>query len=131
MYDSDSFFTLTLAGRIGLVAVSACFALFSLFVTRVLTIGRTGVARFIIWAAVYLGFVWISPQGYYAYYRIIFDDLPAQWVIGNPPAARELLELLSFRAPRTLSAHGIGILGWLMLVVTVWPQRRNCRDAAN
>lgn len=131
MYDSDSFFTLTLAARIGLVAVSTGFALFSLYVTRVLTINRNAVARLAIWVLLFVGFVWVSPQGYYTYYRLIFDSLPTQWVIGQPPGANELLNLLFFRARPTLSGHSVGILGWGMLVTGFWPQRRNCRDAAN
>jgi hypothetical protein len=131
MYDSDSFYTLTVWGQIGLVFVSVLFAILALGLTRMLVRYRPVIIRIPIWAVAFITFVWASPQGYYTYYRLIFDDLPAQSVIGPPPPPQELLALLTFSGPVTLSAHSVGVLGWFMLAVALWPQRRKCRDAAH
>ena len=131
MYDGDSFFTLTLLQRVGLAGLSVVFALAALAITRVMTVLRPMLLRPPIWAVLFISFVWASPQGYYAYYRLIIDGLPAQSVIGDPPRPEALFALLTFRGPATLSAHSLGILGWAMLVVALLPRRRKCRDAAN
>ena len=131
MYAGDSFFTLTVWGQAGLLAVSGLFALAALGLTRVLVRHRPLVTRVPVWAFVFLVFVWASPQGYYTYYRAIIPDLPAQWVIDGLPRPEMLLALLTFRGPATLSAHSLGALGWAMLVAALWPHRRKCRDAAN
>ena len=65
-------------------------------------------------ALIYWGFVWLSPQIYYTYYMMIFEGLPLQWVVRQPPALGDIGRLLTFRGPATMSAHGLGILGWSM-----------------
>jgi len=124
MYEGDSLFTLTLLDRIGLVAVSVVFALAALGLTRVMTYYRPYVIRVPIWAFLFISFVWASPQGYYTYYRLIIDGLPAQTVIGPLPPPGDIVSLLTFRYEATLSAHGLGLLGWAMLVVALWPRRK-------
>ncbi|MFL4468580.1 hypothetical protein ACERZ8_01340 [Tateyamaria armeniaca] len=131
MYEGDSFFTLTLWGRMGLLALSVLFALVALAVTRLMTYYRPLVIRIPIWAVLFITFVWASPQGYYTYYRLIFDGLPAQSVLGALPRPEEMIALLTFRHSATLSAHSLGVLGWAMLAIAIWPRRRKCRDAAN
>ncbi len=64
-------------------------------------------------------FVWLSPQIYYAYYRMIIPDLPSQWVIGRSPEAGAVVTLLSFTGPATLSAHARGVLGWCLLATVL------------
>ncbi|MEJ6393713.1 hypothetical protein V8J82_10625 [Gymnodinialimonas sp. 2305UL16-5] len=124
MYQSDSFFTLSGAGQIGLVAVSIAFALIVAGIVRFLARGRPWALRIAIWAALFFVFVWLSPQGYYAYYRLIFDDLPRQWVIQAPPRPAELAALLTFSVRASLSFHSQGVLGWALLLVALWPYRR-------
>lgn len=124
MYDGDSFFTLSVPGQIGLVCISLVLAVLTLGVTRLLTFHRPYILRPFIWAVVFISFVWLSPQGYYTYYRLIFDGLPAQSVIQDPPRPEVLLAFMTFTGRQTLSAHGIGILGWLMLVVALLPRRK-------
>ena len=124
MYDGDSFFTLGVAGQIGLLIVSLLMAAAALGITRLMTFHRPLILRPFIWAVLFISFIWLSPQGYYTYYRLIFDGLPAQSVIQAPPPPEEILALLTFTGPVTLSAHSVGVLGWLMFVVAVWPQRR-------
>ncbi|WP_044006319.1 hypothetical protein [Jannaschia sp. CCS1] len=46
---------------------------------------RVLVAVMVLWA-----FVWMSPQGYYADYRVVFDDLPPRWVMPEAPSWRDM-----------------------------------------
>lgn len=131
MYDADSLYTLTSWGQIGLAIVSLLFAAIALGFTRLLVLRRPLVIRIPVWLVAFITFVWASPQGYYIYYRMIFDGLPAQSVIKAPPPPEEILGLLTFTGPVSLSTHSIGVLGWLMFVVAMWPQRRKCRNAAD
>ncbi|MEX0310242.1 MAG: hypothetical protein AB3N17_08330, partial [Tateyamaria sp.] len=131
MYDGDSFYTLTPWGQVGLVIVSILFAIIALGFTRLLVLRRPISIRVPIWIVAFITFVWASPQGYCTYYRMIFDGLPAQSVIQAPPPPDEILGLLTFTGPATLSAHSMGVLGWLMCVTALWPQRKKCRNAAD
>ena len=131
MYDGDSFYTLSVVGRIGLVCVSLAFAAIALGMTRLMTFTRPIYLRIPIWIVVFITYVWASPQGYYTYYRLIIDGLPAQSVIGPPPPPQEIVALLTFTGQSNLSAHSIGVLGWLMFVVALLPYRRKCRNAAD
>ncbi len=58
-------------------------------------------------------FVWVSLQVYYTYYRLIFEGLPAQWVIGWPPSL-DILRLATFTGPAKLSTHSQRALFWLL-----------------
>lgn len=131
MYDSDSFYTLTLWGRTGLLAVSFLFALAAIALTRVMVLRKPVLLRVPIWAFLFILFVWASPQGYYTYYRMIFDGLPAQSVLGALPPPGQIIALLTFQHQTSLSAHSVGVLGWVMLIVALWPKRSKCRNAAN
>ena len=129
MYEGDSFFTLCVAGQIGLLIVSLLMAAAALGVTRLMTFHRPLILRPFIWAVLFISFIWLSPQGYYTYYRLIFDGLPAQSVIQAPPRPEELLAFLTFTGDATLSAHSVGVLGWLMLVVAMLPRRKRASVA--
>ena len=129
MYEGDSFFTLGVAGQIGLLIVSLLMAAAALGVTRLMTFHRPLILRPFIWAVLFISFIWLSPQGYYTYYRLIFDGLPAQSVIQAPPRPEELLAFLTFTGDATLSAHSVGVLGWLMLVVAMLPRRKRASVA--
>ena len=131
MYEGDSFFTLTLWGQIGLFAVSVTFALAALGITRMMTCYRPYILRVPIWVVLFITFVWASPQGYYTYYRLIFDGLPAQSVLGPLPPPEQIIALLTFRHSVTLSAPSTGLLGWAMLIVALLPRRKSRRAAAN
>ena len=130
MYDGDSFFTLGIAGQVGLIVVSVALAVLTLGITRLMTFYRPWILRPFIWAVLFISFVWLSPQVYYTYYRMIFEGLPAQSVIKAPPRPDALLELLTFTGQATLSAHSVGVLGWMMLVVAMLPRRKKQRAAA-
>ncbi|MEL6451451.1 MAG: hypothetical protein AAFQ19_09330 [Pseudomonadota bacterium] len=131
MYAGDSFYTLGLWAQVGLICVSVLFGLLALAFTRLITLRRPLVLCVPIWIVAYITFLWGSPQGYYEYYRLIIDGLPAQSLIGPPPRPEEVLAFLTFSHRSTLAAHSAGLLGWAMFVVAIWPQRRKCRDAAN
>lgn len=126
MYSGDSFFTLSMAGRVGLVCLSAVLvvAIFALarFAFRYVEgvppvkrlLARIGIAAGLFWA-----FVWLSPQVYYLYYQAILGGLPWQVVIGPPPALGTIVEQLGFAASDTLSDHSKGVLGWGLLAYAV------------
>ena len=119
MYAEDSFFTLSVAGRVGLVCLSSAMAIAMFWFARIAfrfvdgvpqvkrLLARLGISTGLFWA-----FVWLSPQIYYLYYQAIFDGLPWQFVIGYPPGLGALVDLLAFAAAQTLSDHSKGALGW-------------------
>lgn len=93
--ENDSFFTLDLAGRAGLVLLSAFFLAFLFWLLAVKSRGlhkcfpwRAGAGRYALIAGdillgwlIYLVAHHLSPQLYYSYYLTLFDGLQAQWVI--------------------------------------------------
>lgn len=123
MYEFDSFFTLTIWERVGLFAVSLLFAAICLGLVWVLCRGRAWPLRLLIAVVVLWVFVWVSPQGYYAYYRMIFDDLPPRWVIPEIPSLWDMWGHLTFSGRATLSSHTKGILGWILLVTALLRRR--------
>ncbi len=115
MYAGDTFFHLSPVGQIGLGLLSVFLA--SIYIlgfikisTRFAMIVKVPLAIVLLWF-----FIWLSPQIYYLYYRMIFDTLPLQWVIQTPPSILSLLEIIFFFGDSTLSAHSKGILFWLMI----------------
>ena len=122
MYDGDSFFTLSLWGRIGLVVLSMALGLIWVWLAYLLR--RAPRIRALLGALALLWcFASFSPQIYYTYYRFLFDDLPQQWVV-QAAAPSFLWSSLTFSGRATLSAHSFGLLGWTMLgIATLWPRR--------
>lgn len=123
MYQQDSFFDLSLWERIGLVCISAALAGLMLVVARMLLRDRPvwlclAGALFLFWV-----FVWVSPQVYYTYYRMIIPDLPLQWVIWPPTRPLEALQMLFFSGPQNLSAHSQGVLGWALVAIPLFGRR--------
>lgn len=123
----DSFFTLTTAGQVGLAALSLGLATGVIVLVWFVTRGRATTLRGITALALFWVFLWLSPQVYYAYYGFIFKDLPTQWVISTPPSPLDVLYLLGFADRATLSSHGQGVLGWVILIVALGPQRNPAR----
>ncbi len=123
MYGNDTFFHLSGSGQIGLVLISlilgiATIGLCLLFSSRFGLFVKVLVAFVLIWA-----FTWLSPQLYYLYYWLIFDDLPMQWVLQAPPSPPDIVRLVTFSGPATLSDHAKGLLFWLMTFTVLWPAR--------
>lgn len=118
MYAEDSFFTLTMIGRIGLIAVSACLTLLVFWLNWRLARRRIWPLRLLIAASTFVGFLWLAPQVYYTYYIFLLDGLEWQNVVGHPPTAGEISSLLTFQARPNLSFHAQGLLGWALVLST-------------
>ena len=80
---------------------------------------RLGLAFALFWL-----FLWLSPQFYYTYYRMVIPGLPAQIVIQDPPSLRLFAETLTFTHRTTLADHARGFVGWVLLAATLWPRRK-------
>ena len=115
MYGDDSFYTLNLIARLGLLAVSAALTLMLVLIACVCMRRQRGPVRVAIATLLFSIFVWVSPQIYYEYYQLIFNGLPRQWVIVSLPAFNDLLGLITFMGPQTLSAHTLGALFWILI----------------
>lgn len=119
MYRDDSFFDLSVWGQVGLAAISAVLFLIAVAVAWAILRKRHIVVRFSGAVVLFWMFVWLSPQVYYIYYRMIIPDLPLQWVIWPPPAGLRAVEILLFQYQANLSAHGQALLGWSMIIAAV------------
>ena len=128
MYDGDSFYTLTMADRVGLVLVSA--VLVAGTVTLFLKISRpVGLALKILSAIAFFWlFEWLSPQFYYLYYLQIFDFLEFKNVIQAPPGPSDIFALLTFSDRANLSSHSRGVLGWALIALGFWTAMRSKRQ---
>lgn len=114
LYTQDSFFALTVAGRMGLLVLSALLAAVTAAMCWWIAKGRRGPVRLFVGFAGFMAFVSLSPQTYYLYYMLLFENLPLQWVT-RMPQGTELFSLLTFTGPANLSAHSQGALGWLLM----------------
>lgn len=110
----DSFFTLTLLERIGLVTLSLAMLLSFAAVSCMIFRRFGGIVGVFVVGLLYWAFLWGAPQIYYLYYLAIFDGLPWQWVLGDPPA---LGKLVMFQERATLSAISQGAGFWVVLGV--------------
>jgi len=110
-YAEDSFFTLGMGGRIGLVILSGVLATFCVGIVWGCVKGWGRVWRVV--------FAWLSPQVYYAYFWLIFENLPVQIVVRKPPGVGEVARLLSFTGKASLAQHGQGVFGWLLIATAL------------
>lgn len=129
MYEGDTFFNLSPMGRTGLALLSIGLTIAVLGAFWKWSIRFGPVVKLLSAIAFFWLFVWLSPQAYYFYYLLIFDGLPLQSVVQSPPAPSEILALISFTGPQNLSAHGKGILFWLLILIALvhtlaWRQKR-------
>ena len=123
MYDSDSFFSMTMAARIGLLLLSFGLAALTAAAFIKMTCRMAWPVRLLL-APVYLWiFVWLSPQVYYLYYMTLFDHLPLQNVVQSPPRPLQIMHLFSFAGKAALSQHVTGLLGWGLVVLAVLGKR--------
>lgn len=123
MYQNDSFFSLGGGGQVGLAALSLVLTVLVVLGAARLMRGRSIDARLGIAVLVFALFVWLSPQVYYAYYWLIFEDLPVQWVISWPPL-KAAWHYASFTGPSNLSAHGQGVLFWVLVLCALMGLKR-------
>lgn len=125
MYDGDSFYTLTAIGRTGLVILSITLTAALLWLASMLMKRLSLPFRVVVALILFFAFVWLSPQIYYTYYMTLFDGLPWQIVVKDPPSLRRLFGLLTFSGQANLSAHSQGVLGWLLLALALF-LRKGC-----
>lgn len=123
MYDGDSLFSLTMAARFGLVLLSTGLAALTAAAFIKVTF-RLGWPVRLLLALVFLWvFVWLSPQIFYLYYMVLFDDLVLQNVVQLPPWPSQIMHLLSFTGKTALSQHATGLLGWGLIALAVLGER--------
>lgn len=116
MYAEDSFFTLSMSQRIGLLALTGLLSVLMIWLSRICTKSSRMGVRIVLPIVLFAVFVWAAPQVYYQYYLMIFDGLPIQWVVKWPPDLLEPFRYLSFTGPASFSAHGQGVLFWAMVL---------------
>ena len=97
--------------------VSLVLTLLTLGLVWRLMRGQPWFVRFAIAVALFIAFVWLSPQVYYTYYLMLFEGLPWQVVVKSLPDPLRLLKLITFSGPASLSAHSQGVLGWALLTM--------------
>ena len=117
MYQQDSFFDLSVLGRVGLVIISTALFLLIMFLAWKYLKPHGPMIRIIGALALFWCFVWMSPQVYYMYYWMIIPDLPVQWVIWPPAGPEKAARMLIFQYRQNLSAHFQGLLGWCVIAV--------------
>lgn len=123
MYSEDTFFHLTVPGRIGLVILSLMLSaltigLFWKISSRFKLLVKVLIAVVFIWS-----FIWLSPQAYYLYYIQLIDGLPLQNVIQRPPSLVEIFQTITFTGKSNLSNHGKGLVFWAMILIALKPDR--------
>lgn len=128
-YAEDTFFHLAPWARVGLVAAALGMALV-LVALLWPAMRRTGS----VWLRILLAllglwlFLWLSVQGFYAYFRVEIPGLPEQWVIAwPPPGPGRLVEILSFTGKVSIAEHARAALGWGLIAWAVWPMLRRLR----
>ncbi len=131
MYRQDSFFDLSTWGQIGLAGLSALLFVITLLIARACLAKRSNSMRLVGALVLFWLFVWLSPQVYYQYYRILIEGLPQQWVIWPPASVLDAFYLLMFQGPQNLSAHGQGVLGWSLIAIPFLKRRTDGRRSAS
>jgi hypothetical protein len=129
MYSHDSFFDLSALGQVGLATLSLVLSVLMVLASRRVLAPYGSLTRIAGALVMFWLFVWMSPQVYYMYYRMIIPDLPLQWVIWPPRGPGQALQMLFFQYRANLSAHGQGILGWCLIAAPFvgrpWPKRKS------
>ena len=130
-FRQDSLWTLDRSDQAIVAGVTACLFAFGAWVTfRVaLALTRWGVHFFtrafllagnVILAAGSTYLFWLlSPQLYYAYYRLIFAGLPDQWVFRSPSDTAYFVESLALLPQNNLAQTVLGLSFWLSVALTV------------
>lgn len=125
LWPGDSFFTLRPADRWIVGAIATAIAVLYLMLAdrigrafgdapsplRVFAAasGATGAT-----GAFLAGFV-LSPQAFYLYYTMIFDGLPAQWVVNPSLSVERFVAFLPLPADAALADHAAGLVFWIGL----------------
>ena len=115
MYANDSIHTLTITQQIGLGFISLALLSMMIFLSLKLFRNKPMIVRIMVAIGLFYLFVWLSPQLYYAYYILIFEDLPIQLVIKAPPSIGPLVKILTLQNNIRLSDHSLAFLGWVLI----------------
>jgi hypothetical protein len=116
-FAEDSFFTLSLMERIGLLSLSLVLSAICIVLVYLIPYWRP--LRVFIAVVVFYLFVWLSPQLYYLYYIMIFDGLPWQMVVRMPPLLSDLFAVVFFVQSENLAKVSQAILFWLMIFAAI------------
>lgn len=123
-YPGDSFWTLGVSGRLGVLAISL-IGLGLLFTALGLKSRRIAgripasidtVINLIIFSVTYS----VSPQVFYTLYLLLFDGLPHQWVISGPFNISQIWAAIVIKDEGTLSDDLAGLTFWAIIPVTFW-----------
>lgn len=82
---------------------------------------RIWALRLAIAAVMFWAFVWLSPQIYYAYYTLLFEDLPLQWV-ARWPELGGVWDIVRFASRDTLADHSKALLFWVLVILALVPR---------
>lgn len=124
MYQGDSFFTLSIAGQIGLAFLSAILALIFIYLGWRTTREKPLWLRLLIAIVLFFLFIWLMPQVYYTYY-IFLLGVPWQIIIQTPPTPLGLARILFFAENANLSFHAQAAIGWTLLFIAMFRPRLN------
>ena len=128
-YPNDSFWTLTAAGRLGVIAIasSGLIATFLFIAAKTNLVKQLPISRFIIvpcdlifGAVVYILVDTVSPQVFYAFYQTIFPDLPRQIVVTGLPDWEDFRRLISFDEDPSMAGHLRAVGFWAICPFTLW-----------
>lgn len=130
-YPTDSFWTLGVGGRLGVIALSAvgisatflCLAWKTSLILRFRR-GPTATAWALIDIAIGL-FIFavvfsVSPQAFYSFYRLIIPGLPQQWVIDGLLDQDRLKMIAIVTSGGSLADHLAGVALWATVPFTAW-----------
>ena len=108
---------------ISVSAILTCLTIYAAHRAHLALRSRRGWQRLFLHLAVagatFFVFIWLSPQIYYLFYMACLPDLPAQIVVGRPPSATELAQLLWIDLTADLPPIAQGLLGWILLAQAV------------
>ena len=131
-YPGDSFHTLNLPAKIGLVALTSLILLLSFHATLAKSIrlagSRTWLARVVVASIDMIGtaaafvLLWgLSPQLYYEYYKQVIPDLPAQLVVSDPFPVMAVLEKATLPSSGSMADHLTGLAFLSICLATLAP----------
>jgi hypothetical protein len=135
-YPNDSFWTLTAAGRIGVLSISTIgisFIFACLTWKTRLTLQIKSQASGSVWALFDIAFGLlifgvvhtVSPQVFYSFYCLIFDTLPNQWVIDKLFDTVRLQAIAGLAPTGNLADHLAGVVLWAIAPFTIWLHMRD------
>lgn len=137
-YEGDSFATLSFFGKAGVIFISTAglaliYALIAAKTRRILqdqpTRAVLALLDCIISLAIFGVIYAVSPQVFYTFYQLIFDNLPQQIVLRWSETQELFLNAIALHPTGSLASHLAGI-GWLGVIpFTLWFHARSVQGA--